>query len=121
MEEAFGENAEIDDDYFEDEISKKSKCPMKNIIFFILGTFTLLLIIVAGFLLLNLRSPQDEEEPEEDNKKLMISEINCTYYILDISSPVQILNDDFLNETNIILRVNGIEQNFSKYILFLPK
>ena len=48
----------------------------------------------------------------------MISEINCSYYILDISSPIQILNDEFLNDTNIILRVNGIEQNFSKYILF---
>ena len=35
MEETFGENVQLDEDSFEGETKKKSKCPNKKILFFI--------------------------------------------------------------------------------------
>ena len=56
MDDPFGENAEIEENYFADEISGKSKYPKPKILFFLLGTFLLVIVILLGFLLINLRS-----------------------------------------------------------------
>ena len=115
MEEPFGEDAEIDENFFEEEIPEKSKCPKKNIFFFILGIFLLLFIILLSFLLIDVNPPKTKKE---ETKEIIFSEINCSFYIIDAPKEIQILNENFKNNSNMILKFNGIEQNFSKFIKF---
>ena len=112
-EEPFGENVEINENYFEEEIPQKSIFSKKNFLFFMLGILILLLIILFGFLLTNIKASINKEE-----KEIMISEINCTFYVIDAPTKIKILNENFKNNSNIILKINGIEQNFSKNIYF---
>ena len=91
MKEPFEENIEINDDYFEEEITKKPKYFKKNILFFILGILFLLLILLFGFLLLNLKS-SNEEESKDNDIAIMISEINCTFFIFNNSFEYKIIS-----------------------------
>ena len=116
MKEPFEENIEINDDYFEEEI-KKPKFLKKKILFFILGIFFLLIILLFGFLLLNLKSSSEEEQKDND-AVIMISEINCTFFIYNNSFEYKILNNEFLNNTKIKVKIDGISFNSSNLIQF---
>ena len=110
MEETFGENVQLDEDSFKEETQKKSKCPNKKILFFLLGIIIILIIILFGYFLINLKT---SNKPSE-----IISEINCTFFIKDKSAEIQILSDEFKNNSKIFLKINGISQNFSKFVNF---
>ena len=84
MDDPFGENVEIEENYFADDISGKSKCPKQKILFFLLGTFLLVIVILLGFLLINLRSSdkkgeEDKYKDKDKNKELTLSKINCNF------------------------------------------
>ena len=112
MEDPFGKDVEIDEEFFEKSTIKDSKFK-KKILFFFLGILIVLIMIAIGFLLFKLKSSEKKEDAIQ-----MFSEINCTYLVSDNSSKIRILNDDLLNTSNILLIIDENLQDFSKFIKF---
>lgn len=114
MKEEFGEGVNINEEEFLDKDSQKKKLSMKILLIAVILWIGVFLITIIIFL----NRDKSKKSNVNINNKLNYSEIICLYDIQEKEQNIQILGNNFKNDTAIDILVNGIKITYGQKALF---